>query len=122
MKKSFVTVFLLLFLAVPCFCEELTLGEIQQNIYTGMPQSDIISAFGAPTMVTKDAEGCETWIYDRSSSYTRESYHKSWLWLLIFGRRKGCQDKETSQRTMNLILNFDKNSCLKNFTYNARLF
>ena len=122
MKKFFVAMFVFLFLSIPCIAEEFTLGTIQQQIREGMSQSQVVSCLGAPNIVTKDSDGSETWVYEKSSQSTKESYHKSWLWLLFFGRRKGCQDKVTSQKTINLILNFDPNACLETYTYKASSF
>lgn len=122
MKKSFTTLLLLIFLAIPCFSEEFTLGMVQQRIHIGMPQSEVVSCLGAPNMVTKGAEGLETWIYDKISQTTKETYNKHWFWLLITGRRKGCKKTETSQKTITVVLNFDENACLESCIYKTSNF
>lgn len=119
MKKIFATLFLILFLAIPCFSQDFTLGTVQKSLYAGMSQAEVVTCLGAPNMVVKNSEGCETWVYENKSQFTKETYHKSWLWLLVFGRRKGCQSTETSQKSITVTLNFNANSCLENYTYNA---
>lgn len=118
-KIKLTTLLLFIFLAIPCFSEEFTLGLVQQQLHAGMPQSDIVSCLGAPNMVVKNSEGCETWVYNKTSQSTRETYNKSWFWLLFAGRRKGCQSTETSQKSLTVVLNFNKNACLETFTYNT---
>lgn len=122
MKKSFTILVLFLMLAIPCFADEFTLGIVQKNIHAGMPQSDIVSCLGTPNMVTKNTEGCETWVYEKKSQSTKETYNKGWFWLLFKGGRKGCQKTETSEKAITLILNFNQNSCLETFSYNSRDF
>lgn len=122
MKKSFATLLMWLLLTLPCLSGEFTLGTIQQNIHSGMSQTEVVSCLGAPNMVTKDACGCETWIYNKISQSTTEVYNRKWYFLFLFGRRKGCKNTETSQKTITVTLNFNKDSCLECFTYNASSF
>jgi len=122
MIKNLITLILFIFLAIPCFSNEFSLGIAQKSLYTGMPQPEVVSCLGAPDFVAKTSEGCETWVYERSFKSTHEVYDKSWLWLLFFGRRKGCQHTEISQKSINVVLNFDKNSCLENFSYKSSNF
>ena len=122
MKKSFITLLLLIFLAIPCFSEEFTLGMVQQHIHAGMSQSEVASCLGAPNIVTKGAEGLETWVYDKISQTSKETYHKNWFWFLVTGGRKGCQKTVTSEKTITVVLNFDEHACLENFLYKSSSF
>lgn len=122
MKKVFTIFAIFLFLAVPVFAQDLTLGQVQQRIYSGMAQSEVISCLGTPDIVTKSTDGYESWIYERSTKSKTESYDKSWLFLFLFGRRKGCVHTESSGRDLTIILNFDKNNCLKTYAYNSSKF
>jgi hypothetical protein len=79
MKKSFIALILFIFLITPCLGGDFTLGTVQQQIREGMPQSDIVSCLGAPNVVTKNSGGCETWVYETKSEYSKEKYDKSWL-------------------------------------------
>lgn len=87
-----------------------------------MPQSEVLTCIGAPNMVTRNADGCETWIYEKVFQSTTEVYDKHWLFLLVFGRRKGCKHTETSQKKLSVILNFNQNSCLETYSYNSSNF
>lgn len=121
-KINLIILTLFLSFILPCFSEEFTLGTIQKKIHTGMSQSEVVNCLGAPNLVTKDIGGCESWVYDKISQSTKETYNKGWFWLLITGRRKGCQKTETSQKTITVTLNFDENSSLESFTYKSSSF
>ena len=122
MKKNLATLFLFLFFTLTAFCEEFTLGTIQQRLQAGMSQAEVASCIGAPNIVTKNAEGCETWIYEKTSQSNDSNYKKRWFWFLFFGKGDGCKHSESSQKTITVVVNFDKNSCLQTFTYNASSF
>lgn len=44
---------------------KMTLGVVQSSIREGMSQADVATALGSPNIVTTDADGNETWIYDK---------------------------------------------------------
>lgn len=119
MKKTFVTLFLLIFLAMPCFSAEFTLGMVQQSLREGMSQADVVSCIGSPNLITKNSAGCEIWVYDKKSHSTLETYHRSWVFLFLTGRRKGCKRVESSEKSLTVILNFNQNACLESYSYNT---
>jgi hypothetical protein len=51
----------------------LTLGVVQRDIHKGMAQGDVAAALGAPNIVSQDANGQETWIYDKIATETAYS-------------------------------------------------
>jgi len=117
MKKFFSTLILFSFLAFPCYGDEFIYGMSQGSIHAGMSQVDVVKCIGIPKMVTKNSCGCETWVYEKTYKSTQEIYNKSWLFLIFFGRRKGCHSTITSEKAMTLTLDFDENNCLKSFCY-----
>lgn len=119
MKKYFTTLLLFLCLATPSFCEEFTLGMIQQRIHQGMSQAEVVTCLGSPNLVTKNMEGCETWVYDKKSQSTKEIYNRKWYFLFLKGRRNGCKSTEISQKAITVTLNFGLNSCLESFSYSS---
>ncbi len=49
----------------------LTAGMVKKHVKSGTTsQTDIISVFGAPNIITRDREGNEVWTYDRQSMAT----------------------------------------------------
>src|SRR6185369_15057406 len=54
---------------------ETTLGIVQKEIHAGLTQDEVIAALGSPNIVTRDAQGHETWVYDKIA--TEASYSRS---------------------------------------------
>ncbi|MCB2054879.1 MAG: hypothetical protein KDE35_11640 [Geminicoccaceae bacterium] len=52
---------------------KVTLGTVQSSITEGMAQADVATALGSPNIVTTDADGAETWIYDKIATETSRS-------------------------------------------------
>ena len=55
---------------------KLTLGKVQQTLKKGMSQGEIVVELGSPNMVTADAEGLETWVYDKISTEVNSNSNK----------------------------------------------
>ena len=51
----------------------MTLGVVQSSIREGMDQATVATTLGSPNIVTTDANGNETWIYDKISTETSHS-------------------------------------------------
>lgn len=92
----------------------LTLGVVQTQIRVGMSQADVATALGSPNIVTPDAQGNETWIYDKISTESSESSSGmeggAGLPLVggIFGS-KSSSARSQSQRTLTVVIKFDSN-------------
>ena len=118
---------------------EMTVGIVQKEIHVGMSQADVASALGSPNIVTKDAEGKETWVYDKIA--TEASYSRSGGGLsgavgaggvagdaLILGGvgggySKGAGAMSTTQKTLTVVIKFDKNTGLvESFSYHTSKF
>lgn len=117
----------------------LTVGVVQKEIHTGMSQADVAVALGSPNIVTKDSDGTETWIYDKiatEASYSNDSGGVSGFLgaggapsgraLVLGGLGAGYSASSgaaaTSQRTLTVVIKFDKASLVTDFTYHASRF
>ncbi len=101
---------------------EMTLGLVQKHIHKGMSQADVAEAIGSPNIVTKDSEGAETWIYDKiasEASYSRKDFY--WTLILIGGSRDSGSSR-SSQRTLTVVIKFDKNSRVSTLSYHSSKF
>ena len=104
-----------------------------------MSQADVAEALGSPNIVTKDSSGTQTWIYDKiatEASYSNDSGGISGAVgagglpgsraLVLggvsagYGRSAGASS--TSQRTLTVIVKFDKAGLVKDFTYHSSRF
>lgn len=118
---------------------KMTLGVVQKEIRVGMSQADVAMALGSPNIVTRDSDGKETWVYDKIA--TEASYSKSsgdisgaagaggiaGSSLLLGGVVGGGASRSsgassTTQRTLTVIIKYDKNSLVETFSYHMSKF
>jgi hypothetical protein len=112
---------------------KLTLGKVQQTLKKGMSQGEIIVELGSPNMVTSDANGLETWVYDKLSTEVNSNSQKKSFNLLggVIGSKIGVgatagsssknSNTSSSQKTLTVVLKFIEKK-LETFTYNASSF
>lgn len=118
--------------------QEMTLGLVQKEIKIGASQDEVALALGSPNIVTKDAEGKDTWIYDKVSSIV--SYNTNGFGIgaapvgggvvgngiiggiLGIGYNKNKGNVQTVQKTLTVVIKFDKRYCVESFTYHMSKF
>lgn len=106
--------------------DRITVGKVQKEIKIGMPSSQVIEALGSPNIVTTDEERREVWVYDKIAtdvSYsTSESGAGVWLLILGVGGSGSSGAKSTSQRTLTIVIKFDKENKVRDFAYHSSSF
>lgn len=106
--------------------DRLTVGTVQRKISIGMPSADVIQVLGAPNIVTTDEERREVWVYDKIATNVSYSNSESGagLGLIIFGvggsGSSGAQS--TSQKTLTVVIKFDKDGKVRDFAYHTSSF
>lgn len=123
-----VTVACLLFLLFSLGCQErqvtkgnssLTAGMAKQKIIKGeTTQNDIIAVFGSPNIITKNKSDNEVWTYDKVST---DSTYEQGYWTLILAGANGGQSS-VSTKTFTLMIEFDNNNVVKDFSYRTSAF
>lgn len=118
--------------------EKISVGTVQREIKVGMSSAEVIEALGSPNMVSTDAERREVWVWDKISTEHIYSTSSGGVSALILGGAKigggvgggmggGSYDKSTgasstNQRTMTIIVKFDKESKVRDFAYRQTSF
>lgn len=100
---------------------QMTVGDVQREIHVGMSGADIIGVLGSPNIVTTDDERNEVWTYDKVS--TQQAYSKrsgGILALILSGGDSGA--KSSVQKTLTIIIKFDKDKKVKDFKYHFSQF
>ncbi len=102
--------------------EKVTVGIVQREIYVGMSGSEVAQVLGSPNVVTTDAERNEVWIYDKISSTNIYSESRSGALsaLLIINEAAGAS--EITQKTLTVIIKFDNEKMVRDFTYHTSRF
>lgn len=125
-------------LTAPIKEQQMTLGLVQRNIKVGTSQADVAEILGSPNIVTQDADGLETWIYDKVSSITAYGSSGFGVGLGGFGGGYGSGGlggglanvgynknggiNQSVQKTLTVVLKFDNNHNVSSFTYHMSAF
>lgn len=118
MKKSLLLILFFLFSCATRHIGEgdhgnLTHGRVKQGITRGQTtQAQVVQVFGSPNIVTKNKSGEEVWTYSRQST-RNESGSRGFFFL--FGA-SGKAVSEQSMKTFDLIVTFDKNDIVKDYS------
>ncbi len=113
--------------------DRMTVGVVQKEIRVGMSGAEVAQALGSPNVVSTDEERREVWIYDKIS--TEKAYSSSTAgipslilvglvdWVVRGAELSGKSGAEsTSQRTLTVIIKFDENKKVRDFSYHASRF
>ncbi|MCB0326940.1 MAG: outer membrane protein assembly factor BamE [Bdellovibrionales bacterium] len=93
-----------------------TVGTVQKNISPGMSQGDVAAALGSPNIVTNDAQGNETWVYDKISTETAYKQGDTFFFVRRVGR------VSTTQKTLTVVIKFDGQNQVENVRYHSSTF
>ena len=105
--------------------QEMTVGVVQKEIRVGMSGADVAQALGSPNIVTKDSAGNETWVYDKIASevsYSKDSGGTGLIINLFGGYNREAGAVSSTQKTLTVVIKFDKNSRVESFSYHASKF
>ena len=106
--------------------DKLTVGTVQRKVKVGMTSAEVAEVLGSPNIVSTDEERREVWIYDKVA--TDVTYSKSesegGVFLLItgFGGSGSSGSSSTNQRTLTIIIKFDKDGKVRDFAYHTSSF
>jgi outer membrane protein assembly factor BamE (lipoprotein component of BamABCDE complex) len=109
--------------------DRITVGTVQKEIRIGMPAATVASVLGSPNIVSGD-QNQEVWIYDKISSDVTYSRSSGTVVGLIFGNAaagagigtSSAGSKTTSQRTLTVIIKFDGDNNVIDFSYHSSRF
>jgi len=101
---------------------EMTLGVVQKTIRAGLTQDEVAVALGSPNIVTRDAEGRETWIYDKVASEASYSRSANYGTVLLLGAGNASGAASTTQRTLTVAIKFGTDHRVETFSYHSSRF
>jgi outer membrane protein assembly factor BamE (lipoprotein component of BamABCDE complex) len=114
--------------------ERLTLAAVQRNVNVGMSGAEVLDSLGSPNIVSTDEERREVWVYDRVGTEYVHSESGAGLISLIgaasgsavggilptASQKSGASRR--SQRTLTIIVRFDHDQRVRDFSYHASRF
>jgi outer membrane protein assembly factor BamE (lipoprotein component of BamABCDE complex) len=101
---------------------EMTLGVVQKEIRVGMSQAGVATALGSPNIVTKDDAGKETWIYDKIASEASYSTSGGGVSILIAGYSQSSGATSSTQKTLTVVIKYDKKGTVESVAYHTSKF
>ncbi len=99
--------------------DRLTVGTVQRKIVIGMPSAEVAQVLGAPNVVSTDEERREVWIYDKMATDVVYSQSDAGLKFLTVGSSGAAS---TNQRTLTVVIKFDKDGKVRDFAYHNTSF
>lgn len=114
--------------------DRMTVGRVQKEIRVGMSGADVAQTLGSPNIVSTDEERREVWIYDKIATDQAYSSSSGGISALVLGFGPGVAGgvggggnssagaSSTSQRTLTVIIKFDKEGKVRDFAYNTSRF
>jgi len=102
--------------------EDLTVGKVQREIRRGMSGAEVVEALGSPNIVTKDADGRETWVYDRIATEVTYSDSQSSLFLILAATANQSGASLRTQKTLTVVIKFTNDGKVDSFSYHASKF
>ncbi|WP_018692832.1 hypothetical protein [Algicola sagamiensis] len=114
--------------------DRISVGKVQREIREGMTTADVIQILGSPNIVSTDEERREVWVYDKVSTDSAYSTSSGGISALILGfgpkaagglgggYNASTGAASTSQRTLTIIIKFDKDSRVRDFAYHQSKF
>lgn len=114
--------------------DRISVGKVQREIKVGMSSAEVASALGAPNLITTDEHRREQWVYDKIATESVYSTSQGGIGALIFavpnalltgghgGIAGSSGAKSTQQRTLTIIVKFDKTNKVRDFAYHNSSF
>ena len=102
--------------------DRISAGTVQREIRKGMTSTDVVSALGSPNIVTSGDGGRQTWVYDKVATDQVRSSSDLNVFTIIFNPSSSASAKSTSQRTLTIIIKFDRNERVDDFSYRQSSF
>lgn len=114
--------------------DRVTVGTVQKEIRIGMSGAEVAQALGSPNIVSTDEERREVWIYDKIATDRAYSESRGGIGVLILGfggsggglgggsASASAGASSTSQRTLTVIIKFDKEGKVRDFAYHTSRF
>jgi len=114
--------------------DRVTVGNVQREIRIGMSGAEVAQVLGSPNIVSTDEERREVWIYDKIATDHAYSDSKGSAMALILGWggsaagaasgsvSSSAGASSTSQRTLTIIIKFDKEGKVRDFAYHTSRF
>ena len=114
--------------------DKITVGTVQREIRQGMRGAEVAQVLGSPNIVSTDEKRREVWVYDKVATDTVYSASQGGVAALVLGAGGSAGGlgagstgynagaASTSQRTLTIIIRYDQDGKVRDFSYHASRF
>ncbi len=102
--------------------DKITVGKVQREIKVGMSSAQVAEVLGSPNIVTTDEERREVWVYDKVAREVSYSSSEAGASLVLFGGVGSSGASSSTQRTLTIVIKFDKEAKVRDFSYHSSKF
>ena len=102
--------------------DRISVANVQREIKIGMSGADVIAVLGSPNMVTTDSQRRESWVYDKVSTERVHSATQGGFGLILAGFGSASGASSTSQRTLTIVIKFDEQGLVRDYSYRQSSF
>jgi outer membrane protein assembly factor BamE (lipoprotein component of BamABCDE complex) len=96
---------------------QLTQGNVQLSLRVGSTsKAEVLEKFGSPNITTRDGSGKEVWTYQRSAQVSESSSQSGYWTILLAGQSGKNSGFQSSSRMITLIIKFDSNDVVSDFS------
>ena len=111
-----------------------TLGLVQKALRPGLSQADVAERLGSPSIVARETDGREAWVYDKVSSERESSGGNvgvggagsgaggSFWGVLGVAAGRRSETSRSSQRTLTVVIRFSAAGAVESFTWHDSRF
>lgn len=103
-------------------CQSTTFRHSQGYIRNGMSSKEVVKTLGSPNMVTRNPDGTETWVYDKVISNFKANKSNSGIYLSFPGSSRKRKSNSPENRTLTMVIHFNKDSRVADFSYRMTSF
>ena len=79
-------------------------------------KAEVIATFGSPNVTTRDGNGNEVWSYQRSAQVSQSATESGYFTVLLGGFNRGTSGMESTSRMITLIIKFNKEDIVVDFS------
>lgn len=91
----------------PATKDNLTSGQVSMTLKKNITtQAEVVETFGAPNLVTQNADGEDVWTYQKNATVANAASNSSYATIILLGGTSKSSGFEQSSRTMTLIIKF----------------
>lgn len=92
----------------------LTSGQVSLTLKKNQTtQTEVVETFGAPNLVTQNADGEEIWTYQKHATVANANSSSSYATIILLGGQSRSSGFEQSSRTMTLVIKFKEINRIK---------